>query len=546
MLKKIKGRRNQHGFLCNRGYINNEDEKDVHMFKKLLGNVDYPLFLFNIILFLGVVWMGIFRTEALVGTLNQLQGVISTNFGGYYSIFAVSCLIFSLWCAFGPYGHIKLGQDHEEPEYSNLSWFAMLFSCGIGLGFIFWGVAEPLNHYMKTPYLAEPATPEAASVAMQISYLHWGLHPWSMYVAGGLGIAYFSFRLGQPMTMATGLYGLLGDRIYGFWGRVVNFLAAFASIGGVTTMMGLGILSINFGITHVTGIEMTTGVTVFVLALFVAAYISSAVSGLQRGIKYLSNINILLAILVVIYVFLLGPTRFLIDLLSNSIGHYFQNFIFMSFWTDPVEKTEWLGWWTVFYWAFWVAWTPFVGGFIARISRGRTIREYVIGGIFIPTAVLMVCFVSFGGSSIYAEMNGVVKLWEAVSADYGSGIFTLLQAYPLGYIASIVIFVDLITFLITSADSGAFLVAMVMSKGELEPKAGMKIIWGIIMGALSIVLLVGGGLKAVQSATIIAGLPYSIVMIAMMVSLVKGLKKEPTKHEKIQLDYAKSTATERS
>jgi glycine betaine transporter len=508
------------------------------MLNRFLGKVDYPLFISNLILFVGIVLVGIFQPETLNSILNKIQSIISTNFGGYYSLFAAACLVFSLWCAFGPYGHVKLGDDHEEPEYSNMSWFAMLFSCGIGLGFIFWGVAEPLNHYMSTPYLAEPGTPEAATVAMQISYLHWGLHPWSMYVVGGLGIAYFSYRLKQPMTMATGLYGLLGDKIYGTWGRVVNFLSAFASIGGVTTMLGLGILSIRFGISHVTGIEMTTGVTVLFMFFFIAAYITSAVSGLDKGIKYLSNVNIILAILVVIFVFFAGPTRFLIDLLSNSIGGYFQNLVFMSFWTDPVNKTDWLGWWTTFYWAFWIAWTPFVGGFIARISRGRTIREYVIAGIFVPTAVLFVCFVSFGGASIHAEMNGLIDLWKAVSADYGSGIFTLLQVYPIGYLASIIIFIDLITFLITSADSGSFLVAMVMSRGELEPKNGMKIIWGLIMGALSIVLLVSGGLKAVQSATIIAGLPYSVVMIGMMVSLVKGLKREKTKHEALELKYA--------
>jgi len=497
------------------------------MMEGLLGKADHQLFWITLIIFTCIVFVGIWAPESLASVLSKLQAFIAKNFKWYYLLFTAACLGFSLWAALGPYARVKLGKDDDEPEFSNLAWMAMLFSAGIGLGFIFWGIAEPLYHYMQTPYGAEPNTPAAVPVALQICFLHWGFHPWSLYAAGGLGIAYFSFRHEKPMTMATSLYGILGERTESSpWSKIANLLTAFATIAGISTALGLGILSIKFGMNFITGIEMTKGITIVVLLLFMAAYIASAVSGLNRGLKYLSLINIWLAFAVILFVFIAGPTRYLLNLLSDSVGHYLSNFVFMTFWTDPVNEGEWLGWWTLFYWAFWIAWVPFVGGFIARISRGRTVREFIIGVVLIPTIVMFVCFDIFGGAAIYAERTGAVKLWEAVQADPGSGIFTLLTSYPFGKIAAVLIFVSLIIFLITSADSASFLVAMVMSKGELEPKTGMKIIWGFVLGALSLILLLSGGLKALQTASIVAALPFTVVMIAMMVSLVKGLRTD--------------------
>lgn len=496
------------------------------MLKKFLGNTDYPLFGFTLVVFCVVAIIGVSLPDTLANVLNSLQAGITTYFKSYYVLLVAFCLGFVLWCAFGPYGHIKLGKENDKPEYSRFSWLAMLFSCGVGLGFIFWGIAEPLNHYMNTPYLANPGTPEAVPVALQISYLHWGFHPWALYAVGGLAIAYFSFRLEKPMTIATSLYGILGERTEdSVWSKVVNFVAAFATIAGVSTALGLGILSIKFGMNSITGVEMTTGVTIAVLLLFMAMYIVSAYSGLNRGLKWLSNINMILAFCVVLYVFIAGPTRFLADLLPDSVGHYLQNFIFMTFWTDSVNNGPWLGWWTLFYWAFWMAWVPFVGGFIARISKGRTIREFILGVVLLPSIVMFVCFNIFGGAAIHAEMTGAIELWKAVQADPGSGIFTLLTVYPFGKVAAIVIFANLITFLVTSADSASFLVAMLMSKGELEPSTAMKTIWGIVMGGLALILLLSGGLQAVQTASIVAALPFSFVMIAMIYSLLKDLTK---------------------
>lgn len=495
-----------------------------------LGRTDHQLFWTTLILFGIVVVFGIAAPEMLASALSKVQSFITTHFTWYYLLFTASCLGFALWAAVGPYAGVKLGKEDDTPEFSTLSWLAMLFSAGIGLGFIFWGIAEPLYHYMQTPYGAEPGSAEAVPVALQISFLHWGFHPWSLYAVGGLGIAYFSFRHDQPMTIATSLYGLLGEKTEkSAWSKITNLVTAFATIAGISTALGLGILSIKFGLTHITGLEMTPGFTVLVLVLFMCAYIASSVSGLKRGLKYMSLINIGLAFAVIAFIFFAGPTIQLLDLFTDSLGHYLTNFVKMTFWSDAMNQSfegKWLGWWTVFYWAFWIAWVPFVGGFIARISRGRTVREFIVWVVLIPSVVMFICFDIYGGAAILAERSGAVKLWEAVQADMGSGIFTLLTVYPFGFLASIVIFISLIIFLITSADSASFLVAMLMSKGELEPKAGMKIVWGFVLGTLAIILLQTDGLKALQTASILCALPFTLVMIAMMVSLVKGLRKD--------------------
>lgn len=498
--------------------------------EKFLGKTDHQLFWTTLVIFGLIVGLGIAAPEKLADVLKSMQSFITTNFTWYYMLFTASCLIFSFWMAVGPFANLKLGKDEDEPEFSTMSWLAMLFSAGIGLGFIFWGIAEPIYHYMQTPYGAEPGTAAAVPVALQISYLHWGFHPWSFYAVGGLGIAYFSFRHDQPMTIATSLYGLLGDKTEtSIWSKIANLVTAFATIAGISTALGLGILSIKYGLTHITGIEMTPGVTVFVLILFMVAYIASSVSGLKRGLKYMSLINMWLAFAVIVFIFLAGPTLQLLNLFPDSLGLYLSNFVTMTFWTDSMNQAfegKWLGWWTVFYWAFWIAWVPFVGGFIARISKGRTVREFILWVVLIPSFVMFVCFDIFGGAAILAERAGTVELWKAIQADMGSGIFVLLSAYPVGYFASIMIFISLIIFLITSADSASFLVAMLMSKGELEPKAGMKIVWGFVLGTLAIILLQTGGLKALQTASIVCALPFTVVMIAMMFSIVKGFRKD--------------------
>ena len=495
----------------------------------ILGQYDVKLFWSTLVVCSFITAFGVFNPEAFGKTLSALQGWISVNFGWFFILSVASFIVYLIWVAVSKYGNIPLGKDGEEKEYTFFEWIAMLFSCGIGIGFIMWAIAEPLYHHASPPYLAAAGSPAAAPMGMAISLLHWGIHGWACYAIAGLAIGYATYRLGRPLTVANSLYGLLGENVNGVIGKIVDFLAAFATIAGIATSLGMGLMSIRFGINHLTGIELgTTGLVVVMLGL-ITAYTISATSGLDRGIKYLSKTNMYLAFIVLIFFFLAGPTLFQLNLMVDSTGRYFQNFIFMTFFADSMKTAsegKWLGWWTVFYWAWWIAWGPFVGGFVARISRGRTIREYVVGVVLVPLVITIVWFNVIGGSALHAEINATLEMYKAISADVGSGIFTLLTAYPMGTLISWVVFFNLLVFLVTSADSGAFFVAMIIGNGDLNPTVGQRLTWGCFVGAIALLLLITGGLKAVQTVSIVAALPFAFVMIGMMVSLTKMLKLE--------------------
>jgi glycine betaine transporter len=494
-----------------------------------LGPYDPKLFWSTLALISAITLWGILAPDNFSKAMSSSQGWVSVNFGWFFMLSVSIFIVFLAWVAMSRYGSIPLGQDGELPEFSFTSWVAMLFSCGIGIGFIFWGVAEPLYHYMSPPYLAKGATGAAAPVAMQISLLHWGIHGWACYAVAGLAIAYSTYRLKLPLSISNSLHGILGEKTNGFWGKLVDFLAAFATIAGIATSLGMGLMSIKFGINHVFGAELGTTGLVVVMLFLIVGYTISAVSGLNKGIKYLSNINMVLAFLVLIFFLFAGPTRFLLNLMVDSVGQYFSNFVFMSFWTDPMAQAsegKWLGWWTIFYWCWWIAWGPFVGGFVARISKGRTIREFIFGVVLVPLVITFVWFNVVGGSALHAEMNGTLEMYKAISADAGSGIFTLLSQYPLGSLVSFVVFFNLIIFLITSADSASFFVGMIISGGELEPSTPIKLIFGFLIGSITVVLLITGGLKALQTASIVAALPFAFVMLGMVVSTILMLKKE--------------------
>lgn len=495
----------------------------------ILGRYDPKLFWATLIMCSFITAFGVFNPEAFGKTLSTLQGWISVNFGWFFLLTVASFIVFLFWAAAGKYGSVPLGKDGEKPEYTFFEWIAMLFSCGIGIGFIMWAIAEPLYHHASPPYLAAKGSAEAAVVGMQIALFHWGIHGWVCYAVAGLAIGYATYRLGRPLTVANSLYGVLGEKVNGPIGKTVDFLAAFATIAGIATSLGMGLMSIRFGIHHLTGIQLGTTGLVVVMLFLIAAYTTSAASGLDRGIKYLSKTNMYLAFIVLLFFFIAGPTRFQLNLMIDSTGHYLQNFIFMTFFADAMKTAsdgKWLGWWTIFYWAWWIAWGPFVGGFVARISKGRTIREYVVGVVLVPMVITVVWFNVIGGSALHAEINGTLEMYKAISADVGSGIFTLLTAYPMGTLISWVVFFNLIVFLVTSADSSAFFVAMIIGNGELNPTVGQRLTWGSCIGIISVLLLITGGLKAVQTASIIAALPFAFVMIAMMVSVARLLKYE--------------------
>ncbi|MES0826888.1 BCCT family transporter [Ruegeria sp. SCP11] len=493
----------------------------------LVGEIDHKLFWATAAFTLCVVAVGISSPDTLEGVSGTVKDYLSESFGWFYLFATAAYIVIGFGIAFSRYGNLTLGAADEKPEFSFFSWVAMLFSCGIGVGYILWAVAEPLYHYMQTPYLAEPGTPEALPIALNIATLHWGFHTWMIYSIVGLCIAFPAFRYGKPMTIGISLYGLLGERTQdSLWAKLLDFLGAFATIGGVSTTLGFGIISLNYGISHLFGVEIGTGGKLILMTALIALYIFSAMSGLKRGIQYLSNFNVITAIIWGSIILIFGPTTDLLNYMVHDVGGYISNFAYMSFWTDPIGKSGWLNWWTVFFILWATSWAPFTGGFIARISRGRTIREYVLGAVIVPTAIGIVWFSVVGGSAIYYETNGTLEIWEAVQADVGAGIYVLLEAMPWSTVLSYVVFINMAVFLVTSADSASFFVAMQMAKGEYEPKPGLKVICGLFLGSLAMVLLMSGGLKGLQAASIVAGSPFAIAIIVMIWSLLRMLRRE--------------------
>lgn len=492
---------------------------------KGLGKMDPVLFWTTGLVTLAAVLFGLIAPKQFDGFLSAVQGWITGRFNWFFLLSVAFYLGVCIVIALSRYGDLKLGREEDKPEFSYFSWIAMLFSCGVGVGYAFWAVGEPIMHYMNTPYLAQSQTPAAQPIAIQIGVMHWGLHAWAIFALVGLAIAFPAYRLNKPMNVSISLYGLFGEKIIGSpFSRFVEFLSAFATIAGVSTALGLGIISINAGIKHIFGAPLSsTGMVLFMIFL-IACYILSAVSGIEKGIKNLSNINVYIAFLWGAFILFMGPTVDLLNLMVQTTGSYISNFVYATFWTDFHNKSEWLGWWTVFYWIWWISWGPFCGGFVARISRGRTIREFIVGVALVPTIVALVWFSIVGGASQYVEINGLAQLHEALKADMGSGIYVLLSSFRFGDYVGYIVFVNLLIFLITSADSASFFVAMQMSRGNTEPTTMMKLIWGGFIGSLALVLLVSGGLQALQKAAIIAGAPLAIIMFMMVVSLFKMLR----------------------
>jgi len=495
-------------------------------FKKHIGQMDPTLFWTTGAIILAMVVYGAVAPKSFDDVLTKFQQIITVNLNWYFILSVAIYLGVCIVVAFGKYGDLRLGKDDERPQFSYFSWIAMLFSCGVGVGYAFWAVGEPVMHYMNTPYLAESQTPAAMPIAIQIGIMHWGLHAWAVFALVGLAIAFPAYRLGKPMNVSISLYGLFGDKIIGSrFGRFVEFLAAFATVAGVSTALGLGIISINAGIKHIFGTGLsTTGMIMFMIFL-IACYILSAISGIEKGIKNLSNLNVWIAFIWGGFILVMGPTTDLLNLTVQTAGSYINNFIYMTFWTDFNAKSGWLGWWTVFYWIWWISWGPFCGGFVARISRGRTIREFILGVALVPTLVAIVWFSVIGGAAQYAQINGTAPMAEALKADMGSGIYVLLSSFQFGDLMGYVVFINLLIFLITSADSASFFVAMQMARGSMEPTTFMKLIWGGFIGSLALVLLISGGLQALQKAAIIAGAPFSIIIFMMIFSLFKMLRK---------------------
>ncbi|WP_218690102.1 BCCT family transporter [Psychrobacter sp. BF1] len=494
--------------------------------------VSKPVFITSALLIVGFIIFGAFFTETAGAVFGFLQKFITDKFGWMFIILMNVALVFCIYLAASRYGDIRLGQQTERPQYSLFSWIGMLFSAGIGIGLVYWGTAEPLYHFMAPP-LGEAETIEAAKQAMSISFLHWGLHAWAIYTIVALSLAYFHFRRGLPLSIRSTLYPILGKKIYGRWGHTVDILAVFGTMFGVVTSLGLGVMQINSGLENLFGIPNSLTVQFVIIAVVTALACGSLMLGLDKGIKRLSDINMGFTGVLLAFMVILGPTLFIFDSFIENIGNYLVALVPLSTWGEAYSNTDWQSGWTIFYWAWWVSWAPFVGVFIARISRGRTIREFVLGVLLIPMLILFFWFTTFGGVAIHMELLAALDpalvspgLVEAVQADTGSAIFKLVEYYPLTKPVTLMIVIMIVLWFVTSSDSASFVIDMLTAGGDTNPPKIQRLFWATMEGLIAAILLAAGGLGGLQAAAIVAGLPFALVIFVMMYALLRGLGRD--------------------
>ena len=470
-----------------------------------------------------VLW-GLLSPDSLASSAEVARSFVVDRFGWFYLLTASGLLIAVVALAASRYGRIRLGGDEERPEYSTGAWFAMLFSAGMGIGLVFWGAAEPVSHFL-TPPTAEPGSTEAARDALRYSFFHWGLHPWAIYAVLALALAYARFRRGWKATVSGALRPVLGDRVDGPLGVVVDTVAVLATVFGVATSLGLGAAQVNGGLAAlVDGVEVDSSVQLAIIAVVTVLFLVSALSGLDRGIKWLSTANVVLAVGLLLFVLFTASSGRLVGAFTTTLGSYLTELPTMSLQTGPFDsaRSEWINSWTVFYWAWWISWSPFVATFIARISRGRTIREFVVGVLAVPTLLSGLWFSVFGGAGILAEQDGA----DISRGGTESQLFALLDTLPGGVVAGIGAMVLIVTFFVTSADSATFVLGSLSTKEGRDPARPVTVVWGLVIAASAAVLLVSGGLEGLQTASIVAAFPFAVVLILTLVALVRGLREE--------------------
>ncbi|UWQ56348.1 BCCT family transporter [Leisingera caerulea] len=494
------------------------------------------------------------------GLYKSVRAWIEGWFSWYYISLLIGIMFFCFWLMASKFGKLRLGDDDSRPEFGNFSWFAMLFSAGIGVGILFFGVAEPIFYFDNSGAFGYPNNPHAdmaghtemdmlrARDAMRVAFFHWGFHGWALYVLVGLCLAYFGFRKKLPLTMRSTLYPILGERIYGPWGHLVDLLAVFGSVFGIATSLGLGSTQIATGLNVLFGLEVTLTLKIVLIVIVSVIATASTVSGVARGIRLISEWNIWLSIALLLAFVVMGPGQWLMAFFITSLGDYLWNFIPMGFWTaTEAPDVAWQGGWTIFYWGWWIAWAPLVGIFIARISYGRTIRAFMVGVLCVPTVAVFFWLCIFGGTAIWQEMHmaggpaadggagviATVRNWELPGALYGT-IANIGQtswmgdmswtAWPLSLLATVL----LVSWFVTSADSGTLVITTMLSMGDENPPNKFRVIWGAGIGATAIALLMSGGLSALQTALIATAFPISFLLIAMVWGLCKSLREDPS------------------
>ncbi|RLP78026.1 BCCT family transporter [Mycetocola tolaasinivorans] len=474
--------------------------------------------------------------EFAESTFASIQSTIVKNFNWYYVLIAAFFVVFCLWMGFGKFGDIKLGKDDDEPEFSLGSWFSLLFAAGMGIGLVFYGVSEPLSHFANPRPGVTGTDVQVAQQALSQTYLHWGVHAWAIYVVIGLALAYAIHRRGRPISIRWALEPILGRNVRGGWGNLIDVIALVGTMFGVATSLGFGVLQIGAGLEHAGLFKSTDFSNVIIIVVITGAVLFSVLSGVSKGMKWLSNTNLILAAMLVLFILIVGPTQFLLRDFVQSIGNYLQNFIGLSFNVSAFSGAEGEAWqasWTTFYWGWWISWAPFVGIFIARISRGRTVREFITGVILVPTLITFLWFSVLGGTAIFQALNGGGGLiGPGNTVDVEGALFQMLNNLPGGSVLTIGAIILIAIFFVTSADSGALVMGMIATGGQAEPRKWIRVFFACSSSLLAIALLLTGGLEALKTAAIIIALPFSVIMLGICWATAVAFRREIRAYEK--------------
>lgn len=497
--------------------------------KEAWGGLLKPVFVpASIVIFVMITFSVIYAGTA-ADAFDKLNNAITSGVGWWYILATTGFVVFALYCGLSRVGNIRLGRDDEKPEFGVLSWFAMLFSAGMGIGLVFYGVAEPLSHYVTPPEAGgiPGSTDPAARQAMELTLFHWGLHAWAIYVVVGLGLAYMTYRKGRPLSVRWLLEPLLGrKRIEGGIGHAIDSVAIIGTLFGVATSLGFGVQQISAGLEYLGWVDTNNWVTVLIIAGVTGLATFSVVSGVSRGLKWLSNINMGMAAALAVFVLIAGPSLFLMQSWVQNLGGYVQALPELMLRTSPFSDDGWAGAWTIFYWGWWMSWAPFVGMFIARISRGRTIREFVFGVLLAPTIIGSLWFTIFGDAGILRQRdNGDLLVDGAV--DTNTSLFQLLDTLPLATISSVLAIFVIVFFFVTSSDSGSLVIDILSTGGDLEPPKITRVYWSILEGVAATVLLLIGGtgsLTALQTMSIATAVPFSIILVLACISMLKAFR----------------------
>jgi len=464
--------------------------------------------------------------------LGEVQSFVGETFGWFFILAVDLFLLFVVIVLFSPVSKVRLGGDKAKPDFSYLSWFAMLFSAGMGIGLVFYGVAEPMYHFAAPAHQSvEPESVEAARRAMQITFFHWGFHAWAIYALVGLALGFFAYNKGLPLSIRSALHPLIGNRVHGWMGDTVDVVAVVATLFGVATSLGIGVTQVSAGFNYLFGWPQEPWFYAVLIGVITLAATASVVTGLDKGIKILSEFNLVMAALLLGFVLIAGPTLFLLKNVVQNLGGYFANFLSMSFWTEAYQGTgpgavHWQTAWTIFYWAWWISWSPFVGMFIARVSRGRTVREFLLGVLLVPSMVTFIWMTIFGNSGIYTELFGEGGISQAVQDHMPVALYELLEVFPFSGVTSILAIIVVVTFFVTSSDSGSMVIDTITSGGNPNPPVATRIFWALLEGVVAAILLLVGGtasLGALQTASIMTALPFAVILLAVCFGLWRGL-----------------------